>query len=330
MNKRVILFVVLAALMVAGLMVACAQPTPQTVEKVVKETVVVEKKVEVTKEVPVEVTKIVEKKPVKLIMSFVPSGDTQQIITGGQAIETLLEQKTGYEIDTNVATSYAAVVEAMGAGNTDIGWLNTFGYILAHEKYGVNVILATVRFGAPYYTGQIIVGADSGIESLADLKGKTMCWVDPLSTSGYVIPRVMLKAAGVDPDTDFAKTVEAGSHNNVVIAVYNGDCDAGATYVDARSSVEKDFADVKDKVKVIAESPKIPNDTVSVRKDLPPDVVENVKNALLDIASSDEGKAALQEVYEIQDLQAVDDSFYDGFRATLDAAGVNIEDLAKK
>ncbi len=327
MNKRVIPFLILIALLVAGLVAACAQPAPQTVEKVVKETVVVEKPVEVTK--VVEVEKVVEKKPVKLIMSFVPSGDTQQIITGGEAIERLLEQKTGYEIDTNVATSYAAVVEAMGAGNADIGWLNTFGYILAHEKYGVEVILATVRFGAPYYTGQIIVGADTGIETLADLKGKTMCWVDPLSTSGYVIPRVMLQAEGIDPDADFAKTVEAGSHNNVVIAVYNGDCDAGATYVDARSSVEKDFPDVKEKVKVIAESPQIPNDTVSVRKDLPPEVVENIKNALLEIAQTEEGKAALEEVYEIEDLVEVDDSFYDGFRATLDAAGIDIEELAK-
>lgn len=333
MNKRVIPFMILAALLVAGLIAACAQPTPQTVEKVVKETVVVEK--EVVKEVPVEVTKvvevekIVEKKPVKLIMSFVPSGDTQQIITGGEAIERLLEEKTGYEIDTNVATSYAAVVEAMGAGNADIGWLNTFGYILAHEKYGVEVILATVRFGAPFYTGQIVVGADTGIETLADLKGKTMCWVDPLSTSGYVIPRVMLQAEGIDPDADFAKAVEAGSHNNVIIAVYNGDCDAGATYVDARRSVEKDFPDVKDKVKVIAESPPIPNDTVSVRKGLPPEVVETIQNALLEISQTDEGKAALEEVYEISELVVKDDSFYDGFRATLDAAGIDIEELAK-
>ena len=316
MKKLLLLLVIVAAF---GLVAACVAPTPQVVREVV------------TKEVPVEVTRVVEveKKPIKLIMSFVPSGDTQQIITGGQAIEKLLEEKTGYEIDTNVATSYAAVVEAMGAGNADIGWLNTFGYILAHEKYGVEVILATVRFGRPYYTGQIVVGADTGIETLQDLKGKTFCWVDPLSTSGYIIPRVMLKAAGIDPDKDFAKTVEAGSHNNVIIAVYNGDCDAGATYVDARRSVAKDFPDVMDKVKVIAESPEIPNDTVSVRADLPPEVVEKVKNALLDITKSEQGKATLKQVYEIEDLVEVDDSFYDAFRATLDAAGVNIEELAK-
>lgn len=312
MNKRVIPFLLLLALMVAGITVSCAAPTPQTVEKVVKETVVV------------------EKEPTKLLMSFVPSGDTQQIITGGEAIERLLEEQTGYEIDTNVATSYAAVVEAMCAGNADIGWLNTFGYILAHERCDVDVALATIRFGTPYYTGQIIAREGSGIETLSDLAGKTMCWVDPLSTSGYIIPRVMLQAEGIDPETDFAETVEAGSHNNVVTAVYNGDCDAGATFVDARASVEEELPDVMDQVKVIAESPEIPNDTVSVRDGLPDDVVQNVTNALLEIADTEEGQAALEEVYEIEGLQQVDDSFYDSFRTTLNAAGVNIEDFVSE
>lgn len=264
-----------------------------------------------------------------LVMSFVPSGDTQEIIAGGEAIEKMLEAKTGLSINSNVATSYAAVVEAMGAGNAHIGWLNTFGYLLANEKYGVYPILVTVRFGSTAYKGQIVVRADSGIKSLTDLKGKTMCWVDPLSTSGYIIPRVVLQAAGVNPDTDFAKTIEAGSHNNVIIAVYNGDCDAGATYVDARSSVEKDLPDVKEKVVPIVESPDIPNDNVSVIPSLPADMVKQITDGLLEISQSEEGQAALKTVYSIEGLEPADDSFYDGFRAQLDAAGVNIEDLAQ-
>ncbi|HBY95216.1 MAG TPA: hypothetical protein DEP84_14890, partial [Chloroflexi bacterium] len=268
-------------------------------------------------------------KDTPIVMSFVPSGDTQEIIASGSEIAKMIEEKTGLSIMANVATSYAAVVEAMCAGNAPIGWLNTFSYILAHEKCGVDVALATVRFGNAYYTGQIIANKDSGIKTLADLKGKTMCWVDPLSTSGYIIPRIMLKAAGVDPDKDLAKAVEAGSHNNVVIAVYKGDCDAGATFVDARSSVEKDFPDVKEKVEVIAESPKIPNDTVSFAKEVPPDVRDKVVNALLELSQEEKGKAALQTVYEIEGFEKVDDSFYDEFRTQLDAAGVNIEELAK-
>lgn len=264
-----------------------------------------------------------------LVMSFVPSGNTQEIIAGGEAIETMLEEKTGLVIESNVATSFAAVVEAMGAGNAHIGWLNTFAYLLAHEKYGVEARIATSRFGSTSYKGQIITQADSGITTLADLKGKTFCWVDPLSTSGYIIPRVELQAAGVNPDTDFAKTVEAGSHNNVAIAVYNGECDGGATFVDARSSVEKDLPDIKTKVVVIAESPPIPNDGVSFAAGMDPALVDKIVAALLEIAQTDAGKEALNTVYSISGLEAADDSFYDGFRAQLDAAGISIEDLSK-
>jgi len=266
---------------------------------------------------------------VNLVMSFVPSGDTEEILASGEEIARMLSERTGYNVTANVATSYAAVIEAMGAGNAQIGWLNTFGYVLAHEKYGVEVALATVRFGSTSYKGQIITRADSGITSIEDLKGKTFCRPDPLSTSGWVVPSITMAAAGLDPDTDI-QVVDAGSHNNVVAAVYNGDCDAGATYVDARGTVEDDFPDVKEKVVVIAESADIPNDTVSFAPDVPPEVRENVVNALLEIAQTEEGAAALEQVYEIAGLEPVDDSFYDGFRADLDASGYSIEDLLKE
>ena len=68
--------------------------------------------------------------------------------------------------------------------------------------------------------------------SFADLKGKTFCFVDPNSTSGYIVPRIILKANGIDPDTDFKATQNAGSHQNVATAVYKGDCDAGVTFID--------------------------------------------------------------------------------------------------
>lgn len=264
-----------------------------------------------------------------LVMVFVPSGESEEIKRGGEQLAELLGQKLNMKVKMNLASSFAAAVEAMGAGQAHIGWLNTLSYLLAHEKYGVEVILGTVRFNQTYYTGQIIVRAGSGIKSIADLKGKTMCWVDPLSTSGYLMPRILLKANGVDPDQDFAKTVNAGSHPNVVKAVYNGDCDAGATYVDARGAVEKDLPDVKEKVVVLATTAKIPNDNVSVIKDLPSDLREKIRQALLEIAQSEEGKKALKTVYGIEGLQAVEDSFYDEFRAQLSASGYKLEDLVK-
>lgn len=263
-----------------------------------------------------------------IILSFVPSGDTPDIIESADEIAALLSEKTGYVIEGNVATSYTAVIEAMGTDKAHMGTLATFAYILAHEKYGVDCALVSVRYGTPFYNGEIIAGADTGITKLEDLKGKTMCWVDAVSTSGYIIPKIMVMAAGVDPDKDLAQQIEAGSHDGVALAVYQGDCDAGACYIDARDKIEDDYPDVKEKTIVIAESPEIPNDGLQFIKDFPADKREKIVEALLEIMETEEGVEAMGKAYGWEAITEKDDSFYDDFRAVLDASGVDVAELA--
>jgi len=264
-----------------------------------------------------------------IVMAFVPSGETPEIMASAEEITKLLSEKTGYVIEGTVATSYSAVIEAMCTGKAHMGTLATFAYLLAHEKCGVDCALVSVRYGSPYYKGQIIAGVETGIEKLEDLAGKKMCWVDAASTSGYIVPRVMLKAAGVDPDKDLAQQVEAGSHPNVVLSVYKGECDAGATWVDARGTIEDEYPDVKEKVKVIAESAEIPNDGLQFIKDFPADMREKIVKAFLEIMETPEGVEAMGKAYGWDAVVEKDDSFYDAFRATLEAAGVSVEELAK-
>ncbi|MCK4472574.1 MAG: phosphate/phosphite/phosphonate ABC transporter substrate-binding protein [Anaerolineae bacterium] len=299
-TKRVLVLVLVVGLLTTGLLASCA---------------------------PKEAELGTEENPI--ILSFVPSGDTPDIIASADEIADLLSEKTGYVIKGNVATSYSAVIEAMGTGKAHMGTLATFAYILAHEKYGVDCALVSVRYGSPYYNGEIIAGADTGITKLEDLKGKTMCWVDATSASGYIVPRIMVMAAGVDPDTDLAQQVEVGSHDGVALAVYQGDCDAGACYIDARDKIEDDFPDVKEKTIVIAESPEIPNDGLQFIKDFPPEMRENIVKAFLEIMDTEEGVEVMGKAYGWAAVTEKDDSFYDGFRAILDASGVDVEELAK-
>jgi phosphonate transport system substrate-binding protein len=258
-----------------------------------------------------------------IVMSFVPSGDTTAITTGGGQIADMLKQRTNLTFKVEVGTSYAASIEAMGAGKAQIGWLNTFSYILAHQKYGVQLGLVVTRFGTDYYNGQIIANNASGIKTMADLKGKKFCYVDPSSTSGYIVPRIVMQANGINPDTDLGASTNAGSHNNVAIAVYKGDCDAGATFVDARTSVQKDFPDILDKTSVLIVSPNIPNDTVSFVKDFDPAMKTLVVNALLDTTYDAAGKKALNTIYQIGGFVIHDDSFYNDFRGYLEKAGID-------
>lgn len=264
-----------------------------------------------------------------IIFSFVPSGDTPEIIESADIMANLLSEKTGYVINGEVATSYTAVIEAMGTGKAHMGTLATFAYILAHEKYGVDCALVSVRYGTPYYKGQIIAGVDTGIKTLEDIEGKTVCWVDATSASGYIIPRIMLKAVGVDPDTDLAQQIEAGSHDAVALSVYKGDCDCGATYIDARDKIEEDYPDVKEKTVLVTESPEIPNDGLQFIKDFPADMRAKIVNAFLEIMETEEGVEAMGKAYGWEAVIEKDDSFYDEFRKILDASGIDVEELAE-
>jgi phosphonate transport system substrate-binding protein len=266
-----------------------------------------------------------------IVWSFVPSGESERVATGAKEVADLLHQQTGYFFKTNVATEYAGVIEAMGSNppTAHMASLATFAYVLAAERGVAEAALVSVRYGSAVYNGQIIVRKDSGITKLTDLKGKTFARPDPLSTSGWIIPMLTMKAAGINPETDLARVVDAGSHDAVVAAVYNGDVDAGATFVDARTTLEKQHPDVMDKLVVINVSADIPNDGVQFIPSMPKEMKDKIVNALLAIAGTDAGKKALNTAYQWSGLKKIDDHFYDPFRQVLQASGVKIEDLTK-
>ena len=264
-----------------------------------------------------------------IIWSFVPSGEMERVAAGAEAVADLIYEETGLVIKTNVATEYAGVIEAMCADppKAHMASLATFAYVLAADKGCAEAELVSVRYGSPTYNGQLIARADSGITSIADLKGKTFCLVDPLSASGWIIPMLTMRAEGIDPDTDLAELVNAGSHDAVAAAVYSGDCDAGATYVDARTRIEEDYPDVMEQVIVFHVTIDIPNDGVQYVTGFPRALRDRINAALLKIVETDEGKEALETAYQWSALIERDDTFYDPFRQVLSASGLDIEDL---
>jgi phosphonate transport system substrate-binding protein len=207
--------------------------------------------------------------------------------------------------------------------------LATFAYVLASERGVAEAALVSVRFGSPTYNGQLMAGADTGINSVEDLKGKTFGRPDPLSTSGWIIPMLTMRAAGINPETDLKEIVDAGSHDSVVAAVYNNEVDAGASYVDARTRIEGDHPDVMEKVKVIGVTEDIPNDGVQFIPSLSQELKDKIVEALLKIAETEKGKEALDEAYQWAALEEHDDTFYDPFRQVLQASGMNVKDLMK-
>jgi phosphonate transport system substrate-binding protein len=262
-----------------------------------------------------------------IVWVLVPSQDTQIVLTGAEEIAAVFEEETGLIVEPLITTDYTGAVESMCSGEAQMGALNTFNYVLASARGCADVGLASVRFGSTFYQGQLVTRADSGITSVADFAGKTFCRPDPTSTSGMVIPSITMQAAGIDPENDLADIIDTGGHDAVIISIYNGDCEVGSTFVDARTNVEEDFPDVMDVVIVIGESAPIPNDTISFLPDLDPEVRAALIAVFLKLASTDEGLEILDSVYSWSGMEETDDSFYDGFRQQLEAAGIDFESL---
>jgi len=260
-----------------------------------------------------------------IVLLFVPSEDAEEIQAGVDELVALVEEESGLTIEASVASDYAAAIEAMCSAEAHFGALATFSYILASARGCAEVVLVSVRFGSPFYQGQVVTTADSGIEGYEDLAGTTFCRPDPLSTSGWIVPSIAMQANGVDLDS--LDVVEAGGHDGVITAVYNGECDAGATFVDARSQVEDELTDVNDVVIVIAESPEIPNDALAVSPVMPEEVREALVESLLAIAEDEDNAELLESVYNWSSLTEADNTFFDDFRQQLDAAGIDVEDL---
>jgi phosphonate transport system substrate-binding protein len=264
-----------------------------------------------------------------IVWVFVPSGEMERVTAGAEDVVALLEEETGLFFEVRVATEYAGAIEAMCADPAEahMSSLATFAYVMAADRGCAEVAMLSVRYGSPTYNGQVLVRADSGITDLSQLAGKTWCRSDPLSTSSWVIPSIMLQGAGVDPDTDLAQIVDTGAHEATAAAVYNGDCDGGATYIDARDNVVEDYPDIMDETVVIAVEPDIPNDGVQFIPSLSDDLKERIVNGLLAISATEEGVAALDVAYNWEELTRADDTVYEPFRQILQAAGVSAADL---
>jgi phosphonate transport system substrate-binding protein len=273
-------------------------------------------------------------KPSKLILGFVPSVEADKIADTAKPMADFVSKEIGIPIETFTSTDYAGMVEAMGSKKVDIGSLSPFAYVLAKDQSAADVMLKTSRRGSYTYPWMFVARADSGIKKVSDAKGKKIAFVDASSTSGYLYPAYYLKQNGYEPDKFFSQTTFAGGHDTAVRAVYNGDVDVAAVYDDARTKVEKaGIKDIKQKVVIIYNSKgadEIPNDTISLRTGMDPELAGKIKAAFLKYAASPEGKKVLEEVYEVDNLAEAKDSDYDPVRAVAKDMGVNLQTIQKK
>ncbi len=198
----------------------------------------------------------------------------------------LMEATFQVPIKLLVAADYAGVIQAFAAKQLDIAYMSPAAYASAWMESNGDVVPLVVtqeQDGGTSYVSVLYTRADSGITSLADMKGHSLAWADPNSASGYLIPRAEFRAMGIDPEPGkyFSNTGFAGGHEQTVVAVLNKQYDAGVTWTSGigdaaagytrgtlRMMVDKKMLSMKD-LRIIWRSRPILNGPLTVRKSTP-------------------------------------------------------------
>lgn len=250
-----------------------------------------------------------------LTVGLIPSEDSRAMIANSQAMMDMLSKSLGMPVKPFVAADYNGVIEAMRSKRLDVAYLGPFSYVLGTTVADIEAfaVAETKKAGRSFYYSQIIAHKDSGIKTLADLKGKTFAFVDPSSTSGHLFPKAGLMKAGFNPDKDFGRVIFSGSHDSSSIAVQNKKVDAAAVadrILDA--AIAKGLVKREDIV-VVWKSDPIPESPTVWRKDLSPELKKRIQAAFLDV----------------KDIPWSDQGMLNGFHPTNDAAYDVIRDTAK-
>lgn len=209
-----------------------------------------------------------------------------------QPLADYFKSKFGVEMRVQSASDYAAVVQALSAGHIQLARLGGSSYAAGYidSKGGIEPLVVPAELdGSLGYNSVLIVRSDSPAKKLEDLKGKTLAWADPNSTSGYLVPMVSLRSAGIEPSKFFGKTVFSGGHEQSVVGVLNGTLDSAFTWTSKgdntgqlRMMMDRGMLKRED-IRVVWESPVIPNPLYVIPSNLPADMKKDLTEFFLNL-----------------------------------------------
>ena len=229
----------------------------------------------------------------ELGLAIVPAENASSVNDRYGPMMEYLSKQLGVKVTLRVAADYAAVIEGQRAGQIHIGYYGPASFARALmigakvEAFAQDVNAD----GTKGYYSVLWVKKDNPASKIEDLKGKNLCLVDPNSTSGNNVPRYSMDKAGIDPEKFFSKTVYAGSHENAIIGVQQGTCDAAFNwYNDENESLlmrmdRKGMAKYAD-FKMIFKSDVIVNSPMAVLADMPADLKLAIKDAILNVSKN--------------------------------------------
>ena len=250
-----------------------------------------------------------------LRLAFIPQENPEKLLGDIGAITGWLSDEIGVPVEGFVTIDHAAAVEALRNGDADISFMGALPFVLAEAEIGAVPLLSEVYRGAPNYTGRIFVRRDSGITTLADLRGRDIAFADPISESGYLYPLAEFEKAGLvegpgKADDFFGRIFFAGGYQQAMQAMAEGLVDAAGVsqYADLLLTPTQQA-----EVTWIAQSDAIPSHVVIARPGLDPDVQQRFVAAMMKL-NDPANRDLLRYLYGPDGYVIADSAAYDGVR----------------
>lgn len=259
--------------------------------------------------------------PTELRVGLIPSEDAQAMIRASQQVMEQLAARTGMKVKPFVANDYNGVIEAMRSGKIDVAYFGPFSYVLASQLANAEAFAIPVskKSGQSSYQSILITRKDKGLNTVAQLQGKTFAFVDPSSASGHLFPKAGLKGEGVDTDKYFSRVIFSGSHDASILAVANSKVDAAAVAEPIFfNAVAKGHVKAEDFL-VVWRSQPIPESPMAWRKSLDATTKQKVATALAEIKGLPWGDRG-----ELNGFAPTNDQAYDVVRQTAKALNLDL------
>lgn len=251
-----------------------------------------------------------------LRLAFIPQENPEKLLGDIEAVTGWLAEEIGVPVEGFVTIDHAAAVEALRNGDADISFMGALPFVLAEAEIDAVPLLSEVYRGEPSYTGRIFVRRDSGIRSLADLRGRDIAFADPISESGYLYPLAEFEKAQLiegpgEAEAFFGRVYFAGGYQQAMQAMAEGLVDAaGASqYADLLLT-----PDQQSQVMWIAESEAIPSHVVIARPGLDSGLQDRFVEAMLRL-NEPENRDKLRYLYGPDGYVEADPGAFDGVRA---------------
>ncbi len=215
-----------------------------------------------------------------------------------EPIKEYLEARLGRPVNFKLLDSYQLIFSELLERRVDGAFFGSMNGTIAQIRGGVEILARPVDLnGVSTYSGLIFTSEGSGVTAdPATWRGKRIALVNKVTTAGYLYPLDLLRRTGFagKPEGYFSKVIFTGSHDAAILAVFNGEADVGA----CKNTVYDEFVrlhpEVARALTVLEESPHVPQNGLGVRADLPAELREQLREALVDMERSEEGKRALR------------------------------------